>query len=362
MRARALWPLLLGALLVCPARADDEEPPPEEHLSLPELFQLLGEGHEQAAEELLAPRAAAEIEAQARASLATIDSARPARLLGAAVWAGAHLDRDACGQLLRGVRARLSEPAGPDLRAALLEASGALGDVSGLQQWLLRGKLDDASSAARGMCRCAHPSALPSLLRAIEQLEQSATEEAERRSLYPDAPDSPGDLHSATRLQGALEALRWFAGSRHAERLARALQDGGSPSLPVLETLLGVRDRAARLAAGQIGYSLFADDDPARRALGVKLMVGSRNRELRGPIGDALRDDAPLVRAVAAGAVVDLQIGPDIPRVIGLLDDLAPEVRSAAHQALVRLARQEIPGRRQDWERWWEQEKQRRAQ
>ena len=358
-----LGALCAGALLLSgPARGDDdEEDPVEEPPSVAATLELLGQDRERVALELLEARPAQLVLTEARATLARVDTSVPAaRVLGAALWLSSHVDREECRQLQRAVRGYLSDPLEPTLHASLLESLGALGEFGYLEQRLRRGPVTDAGPAARGLCRSAHPAALPALLATIGQLEESAEEDARRTAelaaAYPDAPPPPGAGQDAARLAAALEALRWFAARPGGERLARAVRDAPSPSLPVLEALLEARERATRQATGEVGKALLLHEAPPYRALGVRLLVVSRDPETRDLVGDALRDDAPQVRAAAALAVVDLQARREIPRLIGLLEDGESEVRVAAHKALVRFAQREIPGRRLDWEQWWERE------
>jgi hypothetical protein len=177
----------------------------------------------------------------------------------------------------------------------------------------------------------------------------------------PKTRDQP--LFSGRRSQSSLQSLSTLR-SMPVSELSRAVFKAHGPRLRQLMSELVLRDgddvvRALASAA--------ATRDREVGPLGRSALVRHLSRQSRKEIKEKLKDDRVAVRAAAA-QVVGKKRYPLGAELIDLLSDPAPDVRKAAHQALIKMARGKDYGPKGDrsdaeraeatkkWRAWWDRQ------
>lgn len=362
MSSRPFLLLAVAGLALAPSTRADDDPPPgqEEKLSIEACLQLHGAfepGQEEVGIEGLARYKSPEIVKAALALIAT--STDHDTLVGAATYLGTAPVRASAGpkeDRPAVLRKRLEAPklAAP-LRLALIEALGAMGDArnSGLIEG---GSLLEAQAAARGLGRSTEVSAHLHLLDTMARFraEITANDESVPGLGLVDMAATPTPQ---LRYQVVLLVAREVMGSPRGGLMVEAVKNLAAPTehLFLLEWAL---DEPTRMQVRGIGVELLEEQDPSRRAAGLRLITSSRCLD----DGDEerlvfhLRDPDPAVRVAAANAMLFFGRKAQLPALAQLLDDPEVAVQQAALKALTTLTRQKFPGKRALWERWLETE------
>ena len=293
-----------------PERVDPGDPDEQEaRLPIEGGLRLLGKDRGLRARESLAEYEDGQV---ARAAEKALRSSRdPREVLGAAVYLG-----QSSAERAGLVRRRLEEANSPELKGALIEALGVVGEAEDL--WKLNAMIRDADTAltghaARALCRSSQRNGLNTLVDAARRLQNDPERYAQVKA-----------------------ALRWMAQGEGAERLVRTLSlSSVTPEL--LEVLSHPRGKKARDAVRALAREGVDAVDPGRRAASLRLLASTQDRKSGELIITALADEELEVRIAAASSAWRLSLDDALPSLVELLRDETLKGRKAAHDALVRL-------------------------